>query len=145
VLERVNGDNRDFWNPEPRLDFYVTPGLLRRRCLMSWTPGVVPYGADETAYLVVDSFGQGSDYREVEIEKADLETVISDMLTGQYNIPVRVVAFNTLEHWARDVSADIAGEIQTRCDLEGVEVPEHIRDFVEGRTVRKLYRMDETA
>jgi hypothetical protein len=29
------------------------------------------------------------------------------------------------------VSADIAQEIQTRCDIEGNEVPEHIRDFVE--------------
>ncbi len=99
---------------------------------MSWTPGIVPYGADETTYLVVDSFGTlGSVYRETEIERADPETVISDMMTGQYSNPVRVVAFNTLEHWARDVSADIAKEIQTRCDIDGVRVPEHIRDFVE--------------
>jgi len=42
---------------------------------MNWTPGVVPYGADETVYLVVDSFGaRGSVYRETEIERADLET-----------------------------------------------------------------------
>ena len=34
-----------------------------------WSPAVVPYGADETAYLVVDSFGAfGSVYREAEIE-----------------------------------------------------------------------------
>ena len=104
---------------------------------MSWTPGVVPYGADETVYLVVDSFGvHGSVYRETEIERADPEAVISDLMTGQYSNPVRVVAFNTLEHWSRDVSADIAQEIQTRCDIEGNDVPEHIRDFVEGYTVR---------
>ena len=104
---------------------------------MSWTPGVVPYGADETVYLVVDSFGAGgSVYRETEIERTDLETVISDLITGQFSNPVRVVAFNTLEHWAKDVSADIAEEIRTRCDIEGVEVPEHIRDFVESQTER---------
>jgi hypothetical protein len=104
---------------------------------MSWTPGVVPYGADETVYLVVDSFGAlGSVYRETEIERADLETVISDLMTGQFSNPVRVVAFNTLEHWAKDVSAEIAEELQTRCDIEGVEVPEHIRDFVESYTKR---------
>jgi hypothetical protein len=104
---------------------------------MSWTPGVVPYGADETAYLVVDSLGAlGSVYRETEIERADLETVISDLMTGQLSNPVRVVAFNTLEHWAKDVSADIAEEIQTRCDIDGVEVPEHIREFVETYTTR---------
>jgi hypothetical protein len=62
--------------------------------------------------------------------------VISDLITGQFSNPVRVVAFNTLEHWAKDVSADIAEEIRTRCDIEGVEVPEHIRDFVESQTER---------
>jgi hypothetical protein len=105
---------------------------------MSWTPGTVPYGADETVYLAVDSFGvRGNVYRETEIERADLETIISDLMTGQFNNLARVVAFNTLEHWAKDVSADIAEEIQTRCDIDGVEVPEHIRDFVETYTQRK--------
>jgi hypothetical protein len=104
---------------------------------MSWTPGVVPYGADETVYLVIDSFGAlGSVYRETEIERADLEAVISDLITGQFSNPVRVVAFNTLEHWAKDVSTDIAEEIRTRCDIEGNDVPEHIRDFVETYTDR---------
>lgn len=99
---------------------------------MDWTPGIVPYGADQTVYLVIDSFGAlGSVYRETEIERADLEAVISDLMTGQFSNPVRVVAFNTLEHWSKDVSLEIAQEIQTRCDIEGNDVPEHIRDFVE--------------
>jgi hypothetical protein len=53
-------------------------------------------------------------------------------MSGQFNDPTRVVAFNTLEHWAEDVSAIIAREIQTRCDIEGEEVPEPIRDFIDG-------------
>src|SRR5262249_14120362 len=102
------------------------------RCTMSWSPGRVPYGADQTVYIVVDTFGAaGASSREMEIERADLEAVISDLLTGQFNAPVRIVAFNTLEHWAEDVSQEIAEGIQTRCDIEGEEVPEHIRDFVE--------------
>ena len=96
-----------------------------------WSPNTVPYGADQTAYLVVDRFSGGSVYRETEIERADLETIISDFITGQFNDPVRVVAFNTLEHWADDVSEDIAQEVQTRCDIAGEPVPEHLRDFVE--------------
>jgi hypothetical protein len=35
-----------------------------------------------------------------------LETIITDLMSGQFNDPIRVVAFNTLEHWsdgARDV------------------------------------------
>jgi len=95
-----------------------------------WSPGIVPFGADETAYLVVDCFSNGTVYRETEIENADLETVIGDLLTGQYNSPLRVVAFNTLEHWSDDVSADIAVEVQARCDMAGLPVPEHLSDFV---------------
>src|SRR5262245_28441292 len=101
---------------------------------MTWSPGMVPYGADETVYLVVDSFGAaGAVYREMEVERADLETVISDLLTGQFSAPVRIVAFNTLEHWAEDVSQEVAEGIQTRCDIDGEPVPEYIRDFVESR------------
>lgn len=51
-------------------------------------------------------------------------------MTGEFNDPVRVLAFNTLEHWSDDVSQEVAAEIQTRCDIEGVAIPEHIRDFV---------------
>ena len=81
----------------------------------SWTPTIVPYGADQTVYLVIDSFGGlGSVYREAEVERTDLETIITDLMAGQFNDPIRVVAFNTLEHWAQDVSGDIAEEIQTR-------------------------------
>jgi hypothetical protein len=96
-----------------------------------WTPRIVPYGADQTVYLVIDRFsGLGSVYRETETERADLETIIADLMSGQFNDPIRVVAFNTLEHWSDDVSEEIALEIQTRCDIEGAAVPEHIRDFV---------------
>jgi hypothetical protein len=35
-------------------------------------------------------------------------------MTGQFNDPVVVVAFNMAEQWAADVSADIAEEIQSR-------------------------------
>ena len=105
-----------------------------------WSPGTVPYGADETVYLVVDSFSNGTVYREAEIEIADVETIVGDLLSGQYNSPVRIVAFNTLEHWSQDVSSDIAAEIQLRCDIDGVPVPEHLTDFVQAHAqpVRQL-------
>jgi hypothetical protein len=95
----------------------------------------VPYGADQTVYLVFDSFGASrSDCPEKEIERDDLETIISDLLTGQFNAPVRVMAFNTLEHWIEDVSNQVAEEIQARCDIDSVSVPEHVRNFVASHT-----------
>jgi hypothetical protein len=100
-----------------------------------WTPSIVPtvpYGADQTVYIVVDSFGRlGTAYRETDIERSDLESVITDLMSGQFNDPVRVVAFNTLEHWAQDVSRDVALEIQSRCDIDGHDVPEALRAFVD--------------
>jgi hypothetical protein len=105
------------------------------------SPKLVPYGADQTVYLVVDSFSaSGIGYRETEVERTDVETIIADFLTGQFNDPVRVIAFNTLEHWSDDVSEAIAIEIQTRCDIESGSVPEHVGDFVDrySGSVRQL-------
>ena len=52
-------------------------------------------------------------------EATDLETVIRDLMTGQYSNPIRIVAFNTAESWSEDVSEDIARELCRRCDLMG--------------------------
>jgi hypothetical protein len=63
--------------------------------------------------------------------QADLETVIIDLMSGQYSNPVRVVTFNTAEHWAEDVSQDVALEIQRRLDLAGDELPSSLAAFVD--------------
>jgi hypothetical protein len=100
---------------------------------MGWTPSIVPKGDDQNVYLVVDDFGRnGRVYRETDVETADLETVIIDLLDGQYKDPARVVAFNTFEGWSQDVSEDIAQELRRRCDLQSRDVPSSIQDFVEG-------------
>jgi len=52
--------------------------------------------------------------------------VITDLLTGQYRSPVRVVAFNTEERWSEDVSEDVAAELRRRCDLQMRELPSTI-------------------
>jgi hypothetical protein len=99
-------------------------------------PSTVPYGADQTVYLVIDRRGaSGSPHREIEVERTDLEIIIRELMSGQFNDPVRVMAFNTLEHWANDVSAEVAAEIQTRCDIDGEPLPEHVKEFVD-RQVR---------
>jgi hypothetical protein len=98
----------------------------------NWTPSLVPNGGDDTVYLVVDDFGKnGRCWRESDIETTDLETVITDLLGGQYNWPVRVVGFNTAEGWSRDVSEEIAVELQSRCDRQGDVVPDHLEGFME--------------
>ena len=94
-------------------------------------PQSVPYGADQTVYLVVEGSGPHGIARKT--ERADIETVIADLLSGQFSDPIEVVAFNTLEHWTDDLSKDVAKEIRCRCDIEGNEVPVYLEEFV-GRT-----------
>ena len=95
-----------------------------------WTPSIVPEEDDQNVYLVVDDFGRnGRVYRETDVENADLETVIVDLLDGQYKNPIRVVSFNTAEKWSQDVSADVAHELRRRCDLQLRDVPFFLQDL----------------
>jgi len=85
---------------------------------------------DGTVYLVLDDFGQlGTAYRETD-PADDRKTVVADLLSGQYRHPLRVVAFNIAEGWARDVTGEVARELLARAaeldpDLDAV------RDLVE--------------
>jgi hypothetical protein len=98
----------------------------------SWTPSIIPNDNDETVYLVADDFGRlGRAWREADYEVTDLETVIQDLLTGQYSRPIRVVAFNTAEHWSEDVSEDVARELRRRCDLQMRDIPFFLQDFTD--------------
>ena len=97
-----------------------------------WTPSIVPNGDDQSVYIVVDDLGRsGRVYRETDVETADLETVILDLLEGQYKNPVRVVAFNTAEKWSHDASTDVAYELRQRCDLRLRDVPFFLQEFVD--------------
>ena len=65
-----------------------------------------------TVYLVLDSFrAAGLAYRETDPNEADEKTVIADLIAGQFEAPVQVIAFNVEAGWARDVSEDIAHKL----------------------------------
>ena len=98
----------------------------------TWTPSIVPNGHDQTVYLVLNDFGPlGRAYCETVDGRSDLESVISDLMSGQYDNPVRVVAFNTAERWSEDASQDIAREIMRRLGLAGDELPSTLEGFVD--------------
>ena len=98
----------------------------------TWTPSIVPNGHDQTVYLVLNDFGPlGRAYCETVDGRSDLESVISDLMSGQYENPVRVVAFNTAERWSEDASQDTAREIMRRLGLAGDELPSTLEGFVD--------------
>jgi hypothetical protein len=82
--------------------------------------------------LVVNNFRHlGTAFTETDVEQADLETTISDLMNGEYSDPVRVVvAFNTTEHWSEDAWEDVAWEIMRRLDLAGGALPSSLAAFV---------------
>ena len=94
-------------------------------------PSLVPH-FDVTVHIVLDDFGKaGRAYRETAEEDTTLGSVVDDLLTGQFNNPVRVVAFNTSEGWSRDVSEDVAREVMRRVALRGRPLVASSRKFVE--------------
>ena len=95
-------------------------------------PSFAP-SATKTIYLVEDDFGPkiGRAFRETDPAWANRETTLSELYCGQYNDPVRVVAFNTVEGWSRDVSHEFAAEVQRRSDLAGRELTGKLAEFVE--------------
>ena len=101
-------------------------------------PSIVPYGADMTVYQVLETPGIGGTARTT--ERADLETIITELLSGCFHDPIRILAFNTLEHWSEDVSEHVAREIQCRCDIEGRHVPDYLQDFAGSRIKRQMER-----
>jgi hypothetical protein len=88
--------------------------------------------ARQIVYLIVDNVAgrPGSADQKTEVERTDIETVISSLIAGRFNDPIRIVAFDPLGGWSKDVSRELAEEIQTRCDIDAMPVPEHIQDFV---------------
>ncbi|MET4120219.1 hypothetical protein ABIB90_004074 [Bradyrhizobium sp. JR4.1] len=95
------------------------------------TAPVVPYGADQTLFVVIDRLDKAT---EIRVERSDLDATIGELVAGCFNDPVKVISFNTLEHWMKDISTDVAGEIRARCDIDGVTLPDYLSDFVESHS-----------
>jgi hypothetical protein len=52
-----------------------------------------------------------------------------DLLDGQYENPLRVVAVNTALGWSQDVSSEIVQELRRRCELQMRDVPSSVQDL----------------
>jgi hypothetical protein len=109
-------------------------------CVVAFVPSIVPL--DDTVYIVEDDFGPiGRAYRETEVDRADRASALNDLYSGEFNDPVRVVAFNTREGWARDVSREFALELQLRAELEDRQLRGKLAAFVEAYTkAERSYR-----
>jgi hypothetical protein len=74
---------------------------------------------DVTVHIVLNDFGPlGRAYCETGEAEADEATIVENILSGQYSHPLRAVAFNTAEGWARDVTEDIARAVLSKAESE---------------------------
>ena len=87
---------------------------------------------DVTIHLVLNDFGRlGRAYVETDEVKADEATIVENILSGQYSQPLRVVAFNTAEGWARDVTEDIARAALSKAETERRPIGAAAQEFLE--------------
>ena len=94
-------------------------------------PSIVP-GTREDYYIVVNHFGRlGTAFAETDLDRANYETTIADLITGQHSDPLRVIRFNPEINRSEDVSHAIAREILRRLGLEGRSVPSALEDFID--------------
>ncbi len=79
---------------------------------------------------MLNDFGPfGCAYVETDEANASERDVISNISSGHYSKPIRVVAFNTAEGWSRDVTEDIAEALLERDASEG-DLSESAKAFV---------------
>src|SRR4249919_1339817 len=102
---------------------------------MRTDPSIVP-GSPEDFYIVINRYGRhGVAFAETELCRADLETTISDLITGQHSDPLGVIMFNPETNRSEDVSHAITQEILRRLGLEDRSVPRELEDFIDRHTL----------
>ena len=95
---------------------------------MSYSPSIVP---EDDTYIVLDDFGPlGRAWRETAEAGASRATLVRNLLDGHYEDPVRVVAFNPIQGWSRDVTVEIADEVRRRF-IEQEDTPASLLRFLD--------------
>lgn len=104
------------------------------------SPSIIPQAdrLDRDIYLVLEDFRSGAAWRETDEVDVDFETVVGDLLSGQYEQPLRVVAFNPVEGWARDATEDVAREVERRVNMQPREIADGVAEFLEIHLGRKV-------
>jgi hypothetical protein len=98
---------------------------------MRTEPSIVP-AASEDFYIVVNHYGRfGTAFAETDLDRANYETTVTDLISGQHCDPLRVIMFNPDTDHAEDVSRAIAQEILHRLSLEGRSVPPLLDGFID--------------
>jgi hypothetical protein len=90
---------------------------------------------EQDLHFVLCDFGRsGQSYVETDPAEADASTIVRNLLRGQYDRPVRVLALNVEEGWVRDVSEIIAAKVQYMARREEQGLTAGTRAFIEAHS-----------
>ena len=105
------------------------------------SPSLVP-SPDHDLHFVLCDFGKyGKAYIETDPSEADRDTIVRNMIGGQYGRPVRVIALNPAEGWSRDVSEEIAKAVLIAAEVEGRVLTAGTNAFVQEQPLRTPTRL----
>jgi hypothetical protein len=81
------------------------------------SPPLVPSLGHDLHFVLCDFGKNGQAFVEADPAQADLSTIIRNLIAGEYERPLSVIAFNLAEGWACDVSESIAKALLKSGDL----------------------------
>ena len=83
-------------------------------------------------YIVVNHYGRfATAFAETDLDRANYETTIADLIAGQHSDPLRVIMFNPETNRSEDVSHMVAQELLRRLGLEDRNEPSVLEDFID--------------
>jgi hypothetical protein len=119
----------------PNLSRSVQHLAVERELRMrEWMPSIVPGAPEQNYYIVINNFRDGPSFLETDLDRADLETTITNLMAGEYSDPLRVIMFNPEANRSEDVSHAVTTEVLRRLALEGREVPPRLEEFIDSHT-----------
>jgi hypothetical protein len=90
---------------------------------------------EQDLHFVLCDFGRsGQAYVETDPTQADASSIVRNLLEGQYDRPVRVLALNVEEGWVRDVSEVIADKVRDVARHDEWKLTSGTRAFIEAHS-----------
>ena len=89
---------------------------------------------------MLEDFGAraGCAWRETDETDTDLETILQNLLSGQYAYPVRIVSFNAVEGWSRDATSEVADALARRAADTDADSSSALQDFIAANATKRL-------
>jgi hypothetical protein len=94
-------------------------------------PSIVPGAPEQDYYIVINDFRDGPAFLETDLDRADFETIVTNMIVGEYSDPLRVIMLSRETQHCEDVFHAVATEVLRRFALEGRELPERLEGFID--------------